>query len=75
MYIPVIEPTHRRPYGAPDFIIPFGTIHTMDSTHFAIAFLAGLIPALFWLWFWLREDKAHPEPRALIATSFIACLR
>lgn len=44
----------------------------MDSTHFAIAFLAGLIPALFWLWFWLREDKAHPEPRALIATSFIA---
>jgi protease PrsW len=39
---------------------------------FAITFLAGLIPALFWLWFWLREDKAHPEPRALIATSFIA---
>lgn len=44
----------------------------MDSTHFAIAFLAGLIPALFWLWFWLREDKAHPEPKALITTSFIA---
>lgn len=44
----------------------------MDSTHFAIAFLAGLIPALFWLWFWLREDKAHPEPKALIGTSFIA---
>lgn len=39
---------------------------------FAITFLAGLIPALFWLWFWLREDKAHPEPRALIVTSFIA---
>lgn len=44
----------------------------MQSTHFAIAFLAGLIPALFWLWFWLREDRAHPEPKALIATSFIA---
>lgn len=44
----------------------------MDSTHFAIAFLAGLIPALFWLWFWLREDRAHPEPKALIGTSFIA---
>lgn len=39
---------------------------------FAIAFLAGLIPALFWLWFWLREDKASPEPKILIATSFIA---
>jgi protease PrsW len=44
----------------------------MQSTYFAIAFLSGLIPALFWLWFWLREDKARPEPKILIATSFIA---
>ncbi len=44
----------------------------MNSQNFAIAFLAGLIPALFWLWFWLREDKAHPEPKALLTTSFIA---
>lgn len=36
------------------------------------AFLGGLVPALFWLWFWLREDKARPEPRALIFSSFIA---
>ena len=44
----------------------------MNSTYFAIAFVSGLIPALFWLWFWLREDRAHPEPKILIATSFIA---
>jgi RsiW-degrading membrane proteinase PrsW (M82 family) len=44
----------------------------MVSTNFAIAFLAGLVPALFWLWFWTREDKAHPEPKVLLATSFIA---
>lgn len=44
----------------------------MSSTYFAIAFLAGLIPALFWLWFWLREDKARPEPKILIATAFFA---
>ncbi len=44
----------------------------MQSTYFAIAFLAGLIPALFWLWFWLREDRAHPEPKILIGTSFVA---
>ena len=44
----------------------------MHSTQFMIAFLAGLIPALFWLWFWLREDKCRPEPKALIATAFIA---
>ncbi len=44
----------------------------MLSTQFAIAFLAGLIPALFWLWFWLREDRAKPEPYLLIAITFIA---
>lgn len=43
----------------------------MQSTYFLIAFLAGLIPALFWLWFWLREDTARPEPRILIASAFI----
>ena len=43
-----------------------------DPTVFAIAFLAGLIPALFWLWFWLREDKIRPEPRALITSAFIS---
>lgn len=44
----------------------------MLSTYFAIAFLAGLTPALFWLWFWLREDNQHPEPYLLIAIGFIA---
>ena len=44
----------------------------MESTIFAISFLAGLIPALFWVWFWLREDSRKPEPYFLIAISFIA---
>lgn len=44
----------------------------MDSTQFLVAFLAGLIPALFWLWFWLREDRASPEPKTLIASAFVA---
>lgn len=44
----------------------------MQSTYFLIAFLGGLIPALFWLWFWLREDKARPEPKTLIFSAFIA---
>lgn len=43
----------------------------MESTQFAIAFLGGLIPALFWLWFWLREDKERPEPYLLVALAFI----
>jgi RsiW-degrading membrane proteinase PrsW (M82 family) len=44
----------------------------VDPTYFAIAFLGGLIPALFWLWFWLREDRRRPEPYLLIAIAFIA---
>lgn len=35
--------------------------------------LAGsFVPALFWLWFWLREDKKRPEPIGLLTLSFIA---
>jgi len=44
----------------------------MGSTNFALAFLAGLIPMLFWLWFWLREDKQKPEPIILIIITFLA---
>lgn len=32
----------------------------------------GILPALAWLWFWRREDRAHPEPRKLIALAFLA---
>ncbi len=37
-----------------------------------IAILGGIFPALAWLWFWLREDATHPEPRRLIALAFFA---
>ena len=37
---------------------------------FAIA--GGVFPSLAWLWFWLREDGVHPEPRRLIALAFLA---
>lgn len=33
--------------------------------------LGGFLPALLWLWFWLKEDRAHPEPRALLLLSFV----
>jgi protease PrsW len=36
---------------------------------FAIA--GGFLPAFIWLWFWLKEDKKHPEPKRLIALAFI----
>ncbi|KKU78908.1 MAG: hypothetical protein UY04_C0023G0007 [Parcubacteria group bacterium GW2011_GWA2_47_7] len=36
-----------------------------------IALLGGILPAVFWLWFWLKEDKLHREPRGLIILSFL----
>ena len=35
-----------------------------------IALLGGIMPALFWLWFWLREDRRRPEPRGRLAFTF-----
>lgn len=41
---------------------------------FFLALSGGVLPALFWLWFWLKEDP-HPEPRrVLIATFFSGML-
>ncbi len=34
------------------------------------ALVGGLLPALLWLWFWLKED-AHPEPRRVLILTFI----
>ncbi len=35
------------------------------------ALLGGVLPALVWLLFWLREDKKHPEPKNLILKTFL----
>ena len=45
----------------------------MSSVYILIfALLAGLLPAILWLWFWLHEDSTSPEPRGLIVKTFIA---
>ncbi len=36
------------------------------------ALLSGVLPALLWLWFWLKEDNLHPEPRGLLIGTFLA---
>jgi protease PrsW len=38
---------------------------------FVYALFAGLLPAFIWLYFWTREDLLHPEPRTLIAATFL----
>lgn len=41
-----------------------------ETVFFAIS--GGVLPALLWLWFWLKEDRLHPEPRGIIIQTFIA---
>lgn len=36
------------------------------------SFFGGFLPALIWLWFFLKEDSIHPEPRWLIITAFLS---
>ncbi len=43
-----------------------------DPKTLIYAILGGALPAIFWLWFWLRqEDDEDREPKALIIASFI----
>lgn len=42
----------------------------MDFQVLFYAFFGGLLPAALWLWFWLKEDSIHPEPRGLIVITF-----
>jgi RsiW-degrading membrane proteinase PrsW (M82 family) len=35
------------------------------------ALIGGIVPALLWLWFWLREDSKKPEPKLLLLLTFL----
>jgi protease PrsW len=40
-------------------------------TTLGYAFLGGLLPSFIWLYFLLKEDAKHPEPKTLIALTFV----
>lgn len=40
------------------------------TNNWIFALAGGVLPALLWLWFWLQEDKLHPEPRGRIWLTF-----
>jgi RsiW-degrading membrane proteinase PrsW (M82 family) len=44
----------------------------MTFSALGYACIGGLLPALIWLTFLLREDATHPEPKKMIALAFIA---
>jgi len=43
----------------------------MNGIPIAYAFMAGILPSVLWLLFWLREDNLHPRPRLIIALTFL----
>jgi len=43
-----------------------------DLSKFIISLASGVLPAILWLWFWLKEDKKHPEPKRKIIIAFLA---
>lgn len=48
----------------------FSLKEILISYHFFFAAVFGIIPALIWLWFWLKED-IHPEPNKFIIFTFL----
>ncbi len=46
------------------------TVPFIKEYPYVIAPFLGIIPALFWLWFWLKED-IHPESHKMITLSFL----
>jgi RsiW-degrading membrane proteinase PrsW (M82 family) len=49
----------------------FATQYPAFALRVSGALLGGILPALFWLWFWLKEDKVHPEPKKIIFEAFV----
>lgn len=43
----------------------------MTPTTLGYAFIGGLLPSLVWLYFLLKEDARHPEPKTLIFLTFL----
>jgi RsiW-degrading membrane proteinase PrsW (M82 family) len=43
--------------------------HTILSIVYAL--LSAVLPAMVWLFFWTREDRANPEPKIMILIAFL----
>ncbi|MBL4644455.1 MAG: PrsW family intramembrane metalloprotease [Candidatus Pacebacteria bacterium] len=43
----------------------------MDFSVVVYAALGGIVPPIIWVWFWIKEDAKHPEPKQLIVAAFL----
>jgi RsiW-degrading membrane proteinase PrsW (M82 family) len=44
---------------------------SLDLKVVIFSLVGGVLPALLWLWFWLKEDVKKPEPNSLILIAFL----
>jgi protease PrsW len=44
---------------------------SVTTMNFVYALLAGILPSFIWLYFWSHEDLLHPEPRTIMAATFL----
>jgi len=42
-----------------------------DPKILTMALVGGIIPSLFWLWFWIKEEEKKPEPTKVLTIVFI----
>ena len=42
-----------------------------DPKTLVLAFAGGMVPALLWLWFWLKQEEKNPEPKGVLALVFL----
>src|SRR3989344_3152835 len=45
-------------------------VMTTDPKTWVLALAGGIIPALLWLWFWLKQEENKPEPKGVLALVF-----
>ena len=50
---------------------PANSLTELDIKVVLFSLVGGILPALLWLWFWLKEDAKKPEPGSLILVAFL----
>lgn len=50
---------------------PPDAVADLNVTIVLISLVGGVLPALLWLWFWLKEDARKPEPASILLIAFL----
>src|ERR1035437_2700865 len=51
--------------------MPIDALSSFTTNQIIYGLLAGMLPPLLWLWFWMKENNLHPEPRKILLGCFL----